>query len=148
MKNWNFQMLATSSTSKFFRILKAIENWDDWVLKRNHRMNKSEWKLEVFNWIFNALRTANLNIFFDLVEWIIYHFRRVNSNNSKDWMIMVMINWLKLLAVSEKSSHTFFNQKADSVWSITLGCTNKNMQGPIGTYTKVLLLLYFARLWF
>ena len=40
-------------------------------------------------------------------------------------MKMVMINWLKLLAASEKTSLNFFNLKGDSVWSVTLDCAAK-----------------------
>ena len=40
-------MLANRQHFQIFQILKEIENWDDWVLKRNHQMNKKEWKLEV-----------------------------------------------------------------------------------------------------
>ena len=116
------------STSKFSQIPKEIENWDEWVLKRNHQMNK-EWKLEVFNWIFNPLRTANLNIFFNPVEWNFYHFRRVSSDISKGWMVIVNINWLKRLPISEKSFHNFFDLKRYSVWTITLGCAYKNTIG-------------------
>ena len=49
-KRWKieiFECWPIGSTSKFFQILKEIENWDDQVLKRNHQMNKKEWKLEV-----------------------------------------------------------------------------------------------------
>ena len=131
-KRWKieiFKCWSIGSTSKFFQIPKAIENWDDWVLKRNHQMNKSEWKLEVFNWIFNALRPA-ISIFSStLMSGLFYHFRGVNSNISKDWMIVVMTNWLKLLAISEKSSRNFFSLKADSMWSITPGCANKTISG-------------------
>ena len=71
-----------------------------WILTRNHQMDK-EWKLEVFKWIFNPLRTANLKIFLNTVEWIFYHFSRVNSDISKGSMTIVMINWLKLFPVSK-----------------------------------------------
>ena len=83
----------------------------------------------VFNWIFNPFKKVNLNIFFSPVEQIFYHFRKANSDISKGWMIIMMINWLKLVPVSEKSSHIFFNLKDDSVWSITLGSANKNTLG-------------------
>ena len=49
-KRWKieiFECWPIGSTSKFFQILKEIENWDDWVLKSNPQMNKKEWKLEV-----------------------------------------------------------------------------------------------------
>ena len=111
-----FKFCSIGITSKFFEIRKEIKNWDDWVLKWNLQMNNSEWKLKVFKSIFNPIRTANLDIFFNPVEWIIYRLRRVNSEISEDWMIMVMTNWLMLLAVSEKLSHNFFNLKGDSVW--------------------------------
>ena len=64
-----------------------------------------------------------------LLSGIFYHFRRVNSDISKGWMIMVVINWLKLLPVSEKSFHNFFNLKGDSVLPIILGCAYKNTTG-------------------
>ena len=50
LKRWKieiFKCWPIGSTSKVFQILKEIENWDDWVFKRNHQMNKKEWKLEV-----------------------------------------------------------------------------------------------------
>ena len=42
-----YKYLQILNTYKFFQILKEIENWHDWVLKRNHQMNKKEWTLEV-----------------------------------------------------------------------------------------------------
>ena len=100
-----------------------------WLSVEKESSNKQGVKVGVFNWIFNPLKTANLNIFFSPVEQIFYHFRKANSDISKGWMIIMMINWLKLVPVSEKSSHIFFNLKDDSVWSITLGCANKNTLG-------------------
>ena len=44
-------------------------------------------------------------------------------------MIMVLINWLILLAVSENLSHNFPNLKGESVWSLTLGDDNKSITG-------------------
>ena len=49
-KRWKdeiFKRWPIGSTYKFFQILKEIEIWHDWVLKRNHQMNKKEWTLEV-----------------------------------------------------------------------------------------------------
>ena len=40
---------------------------------------------------------------------------------------MAVINWLILLAVSEKLSYNFLNLKGDYVWSHTLGDDNKNI---------------------
>ena len=45
-------------------------------------------------------------------------------------IIMVMIlNWLTLLAVSEKLSRNFFNIKSDSVWCLILADDNNNIRG-------------------
>ena len=49
---------------------------------------------------------------------------------------MVMINWLKLLAVLEKSSHNFFNLNGDSVRSITLVYSNKSITSQ-GTNARI-----------
>ena len=40
-------------------------------------------------------------------------------------MIIVMINWLKLFAASEKTSSKFFNLKSDPVFSVALDFTAK-----------------------
>ena len=48
---------------------------------------------EVHKWILNQFRKANLIIYF---KGIFYHFRRINFENSKDLMIMMVINWLYL----------------------------------------------------
>ena len=48
-------------------------------------MNKSEWKLEVFKWIFSHFRAADLNISLSPVdECTFYHFRSVNFKNLED----------------------------------------------------------------
>ena len=50
LKRWKieiFKCWPIGSTSKLFQILKEIEKWDDWLLKRSHQMNKKEWKLDV-----------------------------------------------------------------------------------------------------
>ena len=128
MENWNFQMLANR---QHFQILpnspKDLKL--RWLSFEKESSNEQEWGLDVLNRIFNLLRTANLNISFNPVEWIFYHFRRVNSNISKDWMAMVMKNWLKLLAVWEKLSDNCFNLNGDSVWSVILVYSNKNITG-------------------
>ena len=45
-----------------------------------------------------------------------------------------MLNWLILLAVSEKLCNNLFSLKGDSVWSPTLVDHNKSVTGE-GTYT-------------
>ena len=107
-------------------------------------MNKSEWKLKASIWIFTHFRTANLNISLNLVECTFYHFRRVNFKILKDWMTMVVLNWLILLAVPEKSSHNLLSLKGDFVWFPTLGDESKNISGE-GTYT--VLDLYSLKIW-
>ena len=42
---------------------------------------------------------------------------------------MLIMNWLVLLAVSEKLSDNCFNLKCDSVLSLALGDDNKNITG-------------------
>ena len=63
-------------------------------------------------------------------------------------MIMVMINWFKLLPFSDKSSDNFFIHKGDSVWSITLGRTNKTPlgKGPM-LYFGFVGDLYLFKIW-
>ena len=100
-------------------------NWKLRWLSAEKELSDEQEGMKVGSWIFNPLRTVNLNIFFNLVEWIFYHFRRVDTDVSKNWMIMVMINWFKLLGPTEKTSPNFFNLKGDSVWSVTLGCAAK-----------------------
>ena len=100
-------------------------NWKLRWLSAEKESSDEQEGMKVGSWIFNPLRTVNLNIFFNLVEWIFYHFRRVDTDVSKNWMIMVMINWFKLLGPTEKTSPNFFNLKGDSVWSVTLGCAAK-----------------------
>ena len=46
-----------------------------------------------------------------LLSGFFYHSRRVSSEISKDWMIIGMINWFIILAVSEKLSHNFLISK-------------------------------------
>ena len=72
-------------------------------------MNNSEWKLKVFKSIFNPIRTANLDIFFNPVEWIIYRLRRINSeisedDNGDDKLAYAISHFRKI------------NLKGDSVW--------------------------------
>ena len=100
-------------------------NWKLRWLSAEKESSDEQEGMKVGSWIFNPLRTVNLNIFFNLVKWIFYHFRRVDTDVSKNWMIMVMINWFKLLGPTEKTSPNFFNLKGDSVWSVTLGCGAK-----------------------
>ena len=76
-----------------------------WLSVEKESSNEQE-GMKVVSWIFNPLRTVNLNIFFSPVGWIFCHFRRVNSV-SKNWMKMVLLKWLKLLAASEKTSQFF-----------------------------------------
>ena len=86
----------------------------DWKLRwlsAEKELSDEQEGMKVGSWIFNPLRTVNLNIFFNLVEWIFYHFRRVDTDVSKNWMIMVMINWFKLLGPTEKTSPNFFISK-------------------------------------
>ena len=118
MKNWNFQMLA--NRQHFQSLPNSQRDWKlRWLSVQKKSLNEQE-GMKVGSWLFSPLRTVNLNIFFNPVEWIFYHFRRVNSDVS-----MVMINWLKLLAASEKTCPNFFNLKGDSVWSVTLVCAAK-----------------------
>ena len=65
-------------------------------------------------------------------------------------MTIEVINWQKLLAVSEKLFHNFFNFKRDSVWPPALGDDNKNITEE-GTHTVVsiyggtILIQYLVR---
>ena len=72
-----------------------FSNGQNDALRNVSQFNKEmEWKLKLFRWIF-------------------YHFRRVNFEFSEYWTIMVEINSLLPLAVSEKLSQNFF-----SLWVI------------------------------
>ena len=124
MKNWKFLMLANRL---YFQVLPNTQR--GWKLElpnvdKSHQMDKSERKLEVLKWNFSPLRTPNLS---QPIRLSSYHFRGVNSKILYDWMIMVMINWLILLGVLEKWSHSFFNLKGDFVLSLILGHDNKNI---------------------
>ena len=44
-------------------------------------------------------------------------------------IMVIILNWLTLLAVSEKLSRNFFNIKGDSVWCLILADDNNNIRG-------------------
>ena len=50
---------------------------------------------------------------------------------------MVVINWARLIVVSENLSHNFFGLKGEPVWSLTLGDDNMKITEG-GTYTVTL----------
>ena len=59
----------------------------------------------------------------NVVLWLQFQFF------SEYLMIMVVVNWVILLAVSENLSHNFSSLKCESVWSLTLNDDNKNING-------------------
>ena len=50
--------------------------------------------MNFWKFLIGFLATGNLNVTFNLVECVVYHFRRLNFEISEDQIIMVAINWL------------------------------------------------------
>ena len=95
-----FKCLSLAVNSNFSQFKKIWKFWNFGILDIAFWWESEFWKW-VFKWIFSLSRPANRNVFFNHVKWIFYYLRRVNSETLEDLMIMVVINWLILLAISE-----------------------------------------------
>ena len=115
--------------SHFIKVLVVF--WTVIKLKLGHGFFQFTYRLKIG--IFDVGLTFSFQIF---PNWTFYYFRRVNSEISKDFKIMGVINWFMLLAVPENLSENFSNDEGDSVWSLTQDDDNKNISGQ-GTYTVI-----------
>lgn len=71
--------------------------------------------VEHFKRIFSHFITVDLNVCFNSVEWIFYHFRRINFEISECSVVMVKMNCPILLGVSQNLSQGFSFLKGESV---------------------------------